>query len=669
MSKRSRMFISRREFMQLSAVTAAGVVAVACGGAPAPAEAPAEAPAAAPAAQVPAGPPSKYNEAPMLAVRVQAGELPPVDERLPVDVEVVEVESEIGQYGGTLRTVTIRAEGYGDDTITMGCEGLVRTARDASSVAPNLAKSWEFSEDGTVLTLHLREGMKWSDGAPFTADDIMFWYEDVLLNPDITPAITAFWKPGGEVMKIEKVDDYTLTYTSPSPNPLILLFDSPLRGTQPSAYQPKHWMQKFHPKYTPQEEVDALAKADGYETWWQFYTWKSNTIWGTPLHLDQPSMCAYVMTSKDSEQRVYERNPYYWKVDTAGNQLPYIDNVTAKIAQNREIINNMIITGQLDVAIFEPSIENFPLYRENEAAGYRTLNWQSVLGSDVIYQVNQTIDDPALRPIFQDKRFRQALSLAMNRDEINEVLYFGLATPRQHTVIPGSKYFEEEFATAYAAYDPDEANRLLDEMGLEWDSNHEFRLRPDGERLAWLLEYFPVETPKTPITELVVDHWRAIGLDVTFKEISGELSTQRYPANLVQMGLWHGDYATDVLFPQLPSFYGVPCYVGWSRTWDVQWAHWYQDGTGEEPPEEIKAQWDRWQRMITTLDEQVQIEAGKEILASQAENLWTIGTVGLAPHPVIAGSTLSNFPDEANHGWDVIWSNYLHPEQFYMKQA
>jgi peptide/nickel transport system substrate-binding protein len=208
-------------------------------------------------------------------------------------------------------------------------------------------------------------------------------------------------------------------------------------------------------------------------------------------------------------------------------------------------------------------------------------------------------------------------------------------------------------------------------MGLEWDANNEFRLRPDGQRLSWLLEYFPSETPKRPITELAVDYWRAVGLDVTYKEITGELTTQRYPGNLVQMGLWHGDQTTDILFPQNPSFMGVPLSLSWSRCWGPLWARWLlSDGAeGEEPPEEVMAQWERWQQMLVTIDEAEQVRLGKEILASQAENLWTFGTVGLAPHPVIAGNPLSNFPEQALHGWDVIWSNYLHPEQFYLKQA
>ncbi|GAI52566.1 unnamed protein product, partial [marine sediment metagenome] len=245
-----------------------------------------------------------------------------------------------------------------------------------------------------------------------------------------------------------------------------------------------------------------------------------------------------------------ERNPYYWKVDTAGNQLPYINKVIVTKVADKEMMDAKLITGDFDFGCLETRVENYSLYMENAEKGhYRVLPWQSVHGSAVIYQVNQTSEDPILRKIFQDVRFRRALSLAINREEINNVIFYGLAEPRQYTVISQSVYYEEEFAGAYAGYDPEEANRLLDEMGLKWDKNHEWRLRPDSKILSSTLEYFLCETPKDKISELVKEYWEAIGFKITIKQISGELQRERAIANKIQVGLWHGDVATDWLFP------------------------------------------------------------------------------------------------------------------------
>jgi len=613
----------------------------------------------------------KFNEAPMLRAKVAAGELPPVEERLPEEPMVVEPIDQIGQYGGIAHTATIRVESYGDDTIIMGCEGVLRTARDAKSVVPNIAKDWDFSDDGKTFTLYLRKGLKWSDGVPFTADDILFWYEDVMLNKELSPVIAKEWRPGGKVMEMEKIDDYTVRVHFAVPNPGILMFDGPIRGGWTWCSYPKHYLKQFHPRYTPVEKLNKMVKEAGYDYWYQLFNKKASACWNTPLNPDLPTLCAYVITEKSTNRRVYERNPYYWKIDPAGNQLPYIDKVVANIVQDREMINTMIVQGQLDVCIQETSIENYPLYQENEKQGnYRTLLWQSVLGSDVNYFPNLTYKkDLVLRDIFRDVRFRRALSLAINREEINDIIYFGLGVPRQMTAIPQSVAFEEKFAKAYAQYDPEEANRLLDEMGLKWDKDHKWRLRPDGKRLAWVLEYFPVETPKGPVTELVKEYWAAIGCDVEVKELTGELNSERYRANAVQMGLWHGDRCTDILFPREPMWV-VPTSDCWAiAAWQL-WAKWFLTGgkIGEEPPEECKRNLELWKKTQTTMDEKEKVRLTKEIWASQARNLWAIGTVGCAPHPVIVANNLRNFPEKGLHGWDVVWTCYLHPEQFFFEQ-
>jgi len=364
-----------------------------------------------------------------------------------------------------------------------------------------------------------------------------------------------------------------------------------------------------------------------------------------------------------------ERNPYYWKVDPEGNQLPYIDRIFVSTVGEREMLSAKIVAGEVDLEGLQTDLKDLPLYKDSaEQANYQVLIWNRVQGVDVCYQPNQTYaEDLVLRDILRDVRFRRALSLAIDRDDINEAIYFGLATPRQTTVIPQSKYFEPEFASAYAEYDLDKANALLDEMGLKWDENHEYRLRPDGKRLSIILEYAEMETPKTPTSELIKEYWKDIGVDLSVKMITGELDSIRYMGNLVQMGLWHADRC-GFLFDTEP-FWWVPMRYQWECTWAPLWARWYETGgeAGEEPPEEVKKNIERWERMRITPDEEERIRLGKEILRSQAENLWTIGTVGLAPHPVIVRNNLRNVPEKAVLGWDYFWTLPQKPEQYFFK--
>jgi len=668
--------MKRRDFLRLSTTVAVGGLLAACQPSapaatqPAATTAPAGA-AAAPTGAPPAAPaaPARYTDPPLLADKVASGEIPPAEERLPNEPQIVTPLERVGDYGGTMHVTTIRAEGYGDDTVLMGCEGLFRTDTDGSSVAPNIAKSWEFSEDGKIFTIHFREGLKWSDGQPVTADDFMFAWEGVYLNTEITPTLGKWWQPGGETIKCEKVDDYTVKVTSVVPNPELLAWGGgPIRGD--NAMLPKHALMQYHADYVKVEDLTKMAKEAGYEFWYQLFNEKRRRIWGTQLNDACPTLGAYLITERSSERRTYVRNPYFWKVDTAGNQLPYIDNYIALIVSDKELVNAAIVGGTVDAVVQEASMENYPLYQENAEKGQYNVNiWKSVLGSDVIYQPAQTYNgDTVLRDIYRDVRFRKALSLAINRAEVNEVLYFGMATPRQFTVIPQSMYFKQEFADAYAEYDVDAANALLDEMGLQWDANKEYRLRPDGKQLAWTIEFFQIETPKRATTELVVEYWKKIGCNVQFKEISGELDTERYTGNLVEFGLWHGDKVTDVLFSVSPQFL-VPYNVGWETCWGTEWARWYttSGAEGEEPPEEIKNLYKWWEDLKMTVDQAKRVELGQNILRSEAENLWVIGVVGLSPKPVIVKKNIGNFVKEGLHGWDVVWTCYTHPESLFFE--
>jgi len=614
---------------------------------------------------------TKFNEAPMLAELVKAGKLPPVEKRLPSEPLVIVPVEEVGQYGGTAKVFSNSLTGYGEAECLIGFEGIVKLGPDATSVVPNIAKSWKFTDGGKTLTLYLRKGIKWSDGEPFTADDIMFWWEDVVLNDELTPVKPKEWMPGGKLMTVEKVDDYTVRLHFAVPHPFAIFYLAHWQGVGGNFYLPKHYLKKYHPKYTPIEELNAQAKKEGFNYWYQLFGKHSVFAGGGGAGADPgaPTLQSFMVTKKGTDFIIAERNPYYWKVDTAGNQLPYIDKIQVSVVSDTEMMNMKAVSGEADFAGLQTTLENYTLYKENEEKGnYRVLVWQRVQGTDVAYQCNLTYkDDLVLRNIFRDVRFRRALSLAINRDEINQALYHGMATPRQACPIPSSPYFEEQFANAYIKYDPQEANRLLDEMGLKRGPDG-YRLRPDGKRLEITLEYVQMETPKRQTTELVQHYWDAIGIKVAVKEITGELQSTRAQANLIQMGLWHADRC-GFLFP-LEPFWWVPMRFGWENTWSPLWAQWYVTGgkAGEEPPKELKRLLQLWEKMKTTTSEKERIRLGKEILKSNAENLWTIGTVGLAPQPVIVRSTLRNIPEKVSIGWDTLWTYPYNPCQFFFKQ-
>jgi len=609
-----------------------------------------------------------YSEAPMLQELVEAGELPAVEDRLPHPdhVYVVEPLEEIGRYGGTLRTTTVTPEGYGDDTLLSSYGNAVQPAPDGTETIPHILRDLEHSEDRTVWTMHLRQGMKWSDGVPLTSEDLMFWYNDILLNEDLTPVIGVPWRWEGEVVQAVQIDDYTVEFSMSTPQ---VYFAEHLLANA-GLFRPKHYLKQFHPNYVDQDELEAMVQDSGHDHWYQLFLDKDSNVWGKPLNPDRPGLTTYVLDERTADRRVWVRNPYYWKVDTEGNQLPYVDRIDAEIISDMEVAQGMIMSGALDFAGQQTDIRNYPMYRASEEeANVRTLMWTSAASNDVVYFFNMTHEDPAMREIFQDVRFRQAMSLAIDRDELNEVIYYGQAVPRQYTAPEESMYFEPEFATAYAEFDPGRAAELLDEMGLDEKDSEGYRLRPDGERLVFTVEFYDIETPKLPNVELVAEYWREVGVDARYRAISGELQSERASANLMDATLWHGANTTDIHFP-IYNFYIIPISPGWEHSQWPEWARYFQtEGReGEEPPEKVKQVRAWYEEMLVNPDDDRREELGKNLFRAQAENLWNVGTVGRAPYVVVINENIRNFAETGLWVWDTKWSMSRDPGQIFFAE-
>ena len=476
------------------------------------------------------------------------------------------------------------------------------------------------------------------------------------------------WSPGGELMKVEKLDDLTVRYSfaAPFPGATVLLGAVPRDGTW-TTFAPRHYLEQFHIAHNP--EANDLAKAAGHDNWFQLL----RSHWGLEIQsredVDLPSIDTWVLEEVDAAgNKYFTRNPYYWKIDTAGNQLPYIDEQTRQLFDSMETIHLQVINGELSYAAFHSVLNNYPLYKSNEAeGGYRVLLWNSLRGAEQTFYWNQTSKDPVLREIFNDIRFRQATSLAINRAEINDSLFFGRAVPRQATVNPGNELFEPWMADHYAEYDPDRANELLDEMGLEWDANREYRLRPDGKRIAVVFPYRELEGPKQRINELAQEYWKAIGIDVTLKQVSSSLFWEMVNANEVELGGKHLDMNT------VNGLYSCT-FCRFRPSWGVSngrpWQSWYNtDGAqGEEPPPDVKELFelsDRWLTMPPDTDEWRAL--GKELMKKNVEGMYQIGTVGMGPQPVLVAANLHNIPDEGSwwYDWFAVWFAGYHADQWY----
>jgi peptide/nickel transport system substrate-binding protein len=615
--------------------------------------------------------PSEFSEAPLLTDMVNAGNLPPVDERMAKDPLVLTPMVEVGTYGGIVRAASDTAGRYGWDAGVFIAERmtyLTRLDTDCLSVVPAMSTAWEMSEDAKTATIHLRQGVKWSDGQPFSADDILFYWEDVQGNDELTPVKSYFWTHNGVMMDVVKQDDYTIEMKFVEPTPMAPAFWS--RGYFATSYV-KHYLQKYHPRYTEKEDLDAMTEEAGFEFWYQLFGKKAQAMErDEPYH---PTLYAMLFKSQGVDYVEGERNPYFWMIDTEGNQLPYIDGVFGTAVANREVGTAKLLAGEVDFFGWLSTTENYPLYQENAEQGqYRALLWSSVWGAEAGFGANQTYNkDPVLRDIFRDVRFRRALSLGMDRDEINSTLYFGKAKPRQMTVLPSSRYFEPEFETSYIEFDPDEANRLLDEMGLDQRDGEGYRLRPDGERLTWQIDYPEAgERPREVVAQLVIEQWREnLGLQVTIHGYTGDLMGTRVTANEIQMNLGDCDNAMDIMFIATP-YWSVPMNWGWEWSWETLWGNWYQTNgeEGEEPPQHMKDLLTKWEQMKATLDEDERTRLGKEILAEQAENLWVIGTVGLAPVPICVASNLVNIPEDQLWGWDCFFGSIFGAPTWYFKQ-
>ncbi len=611
----------------------------------------------------------EYSEAPMLSELVEQGKLPPVEERLPEEPMIVEPIEEIGEYGGTLR-LSMASPSVWAEASQLTMEYLIELdPRDYTELIPGLAESWEFSDDGRTLTLTLRKGLKWSDGYPFTTDDILFWWEDVILNDELTPVKPTKWMAGGELMEVEKVDDYTVKFHFAVPYYGVVYYFSQagFNGCQGQCFMPKHALAKYHIKYNP--EADELAKEEKYDYWWQLFQYKAiPTSSDDQQHPDIPTMGPWIVKEVLPDGVIWERNPYYWKVDTAGNQLPYIDRVRGVFfGGDSANLVMLITTGQIDLSNgWGLGIQDYPVIVKNaQQGGYEYRVAKDLWPSVATFHFNQNYkEDPELGELLRNKKFRQALSLAINREDIVETVGLGNGVPYQATCTPDCSFYEESWSKAYVEYDPARANELLDEIGLTERDAEGYRLLPGGKPLALVVELTTDVGFFVPVSEMVRQHWAEVGIRMLPKVQERSLYWTRLGAGEMQINLWVLDVFTELcLMAGRANFLRA----SW---WAPQWYTWWntKGEGGEEPPPDIVELLELCNQLPHLPPEEAG-EAMKQIFSRQAEELWMVGTVGFIGKPAIAKVGLGNVNTEAiGDSADVGGSRMIWAEQIFWKK-
>jgi len=607
---------------------------------------------------------AKYSEAPLLAQMVANKTLPALKDRLPDEPLVVGTAEEIGKFGGSLTAQATSKASWDDVVLSFLLDDAMILSNDTSQILPGWATSWALSSDKRTLTLKFRKGMKWSDGVPFTVDDVLFWWQDDMSNPKVTPSIWPQWMSGGEPLAFVKVDDLTLQIKSKDPYPSLPFLLAQYYSQQARMFEPKHYLQKWHATYNAQ--ADDLAKQEGFDDWSKAFNFHKQF---EPFPNDEslPTISAWRLTKMGTTEATYERNPYYWKVDTAGNQLPYIDKVVVLLVPQPETITMKAIAGDYDFICLDLSLKNWPVYQANQdKGGYRLLNWSSTEGNQAAFTFNLNHKDPVLKKLFNDVRWRQAMSLAIDRKAINDTLFFGLAVPRQTSVIPATTFFKQAWADSYAKLDVKQANTLLDQLGLAKRDTDGFRLRPDGKTLAIVLNVNNT-ADYLSISEMVAEFWNKVGVKTTVKEMDFNLFFTRRDAADFDVDVWHLGLAMEGSLYANPDRWAP--YGGENRPGPL-WGLWFdtKGKSGEEPPpvvKQIKTWIDQW-KTISQSDPQYKVVA-QRIYDNYAQNLWSIGTLGLVRQPVIIKKNLANVPSAGYHGNDQGFARTFAPWQWFFR--
>lgn len=612
-----------------------------------------------------ASPPATLVETPMLRDDVAAKKLPPVKARLPESPLVVEMDGktlEPGQHGGTLNMLIGRARDI-RMMVVYGYARLVGYDRNLALV-PDILQNID-AKDDRVFTMKLRPGHKWSDGQPFTSEDFRYFWEDVANDKDLSPTgPPAALLVDGQPPKVEYLDKTTVRYTWSKPNPDFLPM---MASASPLLiYRPAHYLKQFHKKYSP-KVVEAERAEPGKRSWAAVHNREDNMYQFDNPKL--PTLQPWVNTSKPPADRfVSVRNPYFHRVDPAGRQLPYIDRVVMPVVDGK-LIPAKAGAGESDLQARDIQFNNYTFLKKAEKTNnFKTHLWRTAKGSHIALYPNLNVVDPAWRQLLRDVRFRRALSMSIDRAQVNQVLYFGLATESNNTVVPESPLFKKEYQTLWTKYDRKAADKLLDDIGLKRGSDGVRRLA-DGRPLEIIVETAGESTEQTDVLELVRENWREVGIKLFSKPSQRDVLRNRVFAGETIMSVWQGldngmpnaDTAPDELAPKDQA----------QLQWPKFGQHYETAGKSGEAPDfpqaiELMKLWESWRGANS--EERARI--WHRMLTIHAEQQFTIGIVNNVMQPVVVNNALKNVPEKGLYNWDPGALLGIHrPETFWFTDA
>ncbi len=665
--------MNKRHMIGLISLIALLAIIAAC--APAPTPAPTAAPpTAAPAAVATSAPAAKYKEAPMLADLVKAGKLPSVDQRLPENPIVVNAEA-IGQYGGVWHRGFLGPSDF-NGIARVIYDALVVFSPDGGAVVMKYAESVTSSADYKTWTVKLPKGAKWSNGDPFTTDDIVFWYKDTVQNKDLTPSPPGWMQnKDGSLAEVKKVDDVTVQWVYKEVHTTFLfeLANAEYGDRNIPAFLPSKFLKQFHASYAKKEDLDKAVADAKLKTWAELFRLKISP-YETP---ERPGMAAWVAApgSRMSDQ-IFKlvRNPYFVGVDKAGNQLPYLDGVDIKFFADVNALNLAAIAGELDQQERHVQLVNYPVLKEasQKTGKYNIYLWSSLGGADADIIFNQTyIKDPDIGKLLANKDFRIAMSYAINRKQIQESAFLGTGEPRQPVPKKGHPYYPgDEYAYKYVEYNPTLANQMLDKIGLDKKDSEGYRLLPNGKRAAIELSVVAVFGSWPDIAQLIARDLKAVGIQLIVQIRERALHFSLRESNDLMAEMWNQDTAG---FPFTGSTkYDVRSGIYGNITYGPLWYNWTKTGgkEGIEPPDYMK----EMMRLVDhakTVGPADQAKDAQQIMKLWVDNMVEIGTVGLTATDqgvAVVNAKMKNVPQNLTKDWPLRSPGNGRPETWFLTQ-
>lgn len=607
------------------------------------------------------------GEIPSLVPDVESGKLPPVQERLPATPRVIgltDTDRTVGRYGGDMHMIMGKTRDI-RQMVVYGYARLVGFDRNLKLVA-DILERYE-AEDAKVFTFYLRQGHKWSDGHPFTTEDFRYYWEDVVNNEDLSPfGPTRALLVDDQPPTVDIIDEYTIRYSWPSPNPFFL---TALAGARPLfIYEPAHYMKQFHAKYLAEEELKAKVKAAGTRNWAGMHVRMARMYKAT--NPDLPTLQPWRNTVlPPSDRFVFERNPFFHRVDEEGNQLPYIDRVIVSISST-SLVAAKAGAGDADLQARYLTFEDYTFLKEGEQrSDYSVRLWRTAKGSQIALMPSLNTKHEEWRELLQDARFRRALSLAIDRSEINLVIYFGLVHDSNNTVLEDSPLFKPEYQTKWAEFDIEQANALLDELGLTERNSKGLRLLPNGEPMEIIVQSSGESTEESDVLELINDNWVKIGIKLFTRPSQREVFRNRIFAGDSIMAAWSG------LYNGIPTADMSPAELAPTTQQQLHWPQWgkfYETGgqSGEESNLEHVVQLarlnDQWVQAKSTAERE---EIWHKMLSIHADQTFTIGTVNGVPQPVVVSNRLRNVPEQGLYNWDPgAYFGIYQPDTFWFDE-